>query len=180
MIGQQKNTEEIRHTSPATQFSDSTVERFLNPAPVLEEIKLFLLNAEYERVFDDKIKKTKVVLTKIGDPLVNCDGLSRIMYITKAHINEAAVQSNLTDDRYCEIMKELNLNLIMLLRNQWKQYNVKKAHFSIIIDVIDHQCEMFLSRALKDGERKRFTTRSWSFREGAQMQQQRPNYNYAL
>ena len=175
--------------SPAMHLSDSAVRIFLDPAEVLEKIKLFLRNEGYATVevcakcgnqapcgCTAPDVQARVIPVPNGKPLVNEYGIHKIMYLIESHINIAIVQANLKEDQIKKMLFELNQALIFLMCSQWRVYDLQKAHFTLLVETVDHQCEAFFSRTCEDGERRRFQNRSWSF-QPARPKEAIPSYN---
>jgi len=128
----------------------SIVEQFLNPKPVLDEIYQFLRCIEYTE------EDGKVIEKPLGDPLINNNGIPIFLATIKGHINSSTVQANMNSDQIKKMMQELNIDIIQLIASRWEKFGIKKAHFDVIVDIIDHHVEAFLSRTLDDKERERF------------------------
>lgn len=127
------------------------VQQFLDPKPVLDEIYQFLRCGEYQ------VDENGVVVWKQhGQPLINTNGIPVFMALIKSHINQSTVQANMKEMQITCIMKELNIDVIELIASRWKEYEIQKQHFNVIVDIVDHHVETFLSRTLDDGERERF------------------------
>ena len=137
----------------------TVVERFLNPKPVIDEIEHFLKNKTLME------KENEIVEISLGDPLINDKGLPLFLHTIKAHINEAVVQGYHKKDELNYILKELNIDLIQLISTNWKEFQIKKEHFDLITDNIDHLAQSFLSRTLDDTERKRFMMPSFPIKD---------------
>lgn len=134
----------------ASQQQISIVENFLDPKPVLDEIYQFLRCIEYVE------ENGLIVEKKLSDPLINKEGMPVIMACIKSHINKSSVQANLEENQIKVMLTELNIDIIQLIASRWQEYEIKKQHFDLIVDNIDHQVEAFLSRTKNDGERERF------------------------
>jgi len=127
------------------------VERFLNPKQVIDEIEQFLKNKILTQDEEGNIKEIQ-----LGDPLINDKGLPLFLHTIKAHVNEAVVQGYYKKDEINMILKEVNIDIVQLISTNWEDFGIKKEHFDIITDNIDHLIQSFISRTLDDTERKRF------------------------
>lgn len=142
------NNQMVQYMANAQQLS--IVEHFLNPKPVLDEIYQFLKCVEYREI------DGKIVEEKAGDPLINDIGINVFMACIKSHINQSTVQANMDSQQIKTQLKELNIDLIQLIASKWVDFEIQKQHFDIIVDLIDHHIEAFLSRTKEDKERERF------------------------
>jgi hypothetical protein len=91
---------------------------------------------------------------KKGKALMNDFGVNRIILLLSNFINRHIALSNFSDADVRRIGFEIRIELIKLLRLEWKTYEAEKSMLSMIVRMIDSSIYGMLKRAFNAGERK--------------------------
>ena len=73
-----------------------------------------------------------------GERLMNEEGIRMIVTIVGSHLTKDKVLTDLDEEDIKRIAKEVRDDVVDLLTLKWKEYEIDKAHLSIIVDIVDH------------------------------------------
>lgn len=90
-------------------------------------------------------------------PMLNNDGVESIISTVEFHVNKNMILSTFSPQQISIIAQGLHENLAELLTLKWKDFDIKKANLSILMNCVMNFVWGGLNRALYGGE-KRFMT----------------------
>lgn len=126
----------------------------LDTSPELERIYFFLSGTT--RMYDEEQEKT--IVKRTGDSKANELGTSNLMNFLNLFLNKHVIMGNLKEDHYRSIVARLRMEFTYeIIRNRYR-YAIKDEDSQSIIDFIMSNIELYLTRAINDGERESFKT----------------------
>jgi len=126
------------------QIQAALVEQ-INPDKILRNLELKL---------EGKIDDGYGNITKVRDPLMNKKGISNMILITSAIVNQNTIMSSLNEKEIGKLMKNMTDDIIDKLTLNWKEYDIKdKTDLDTIHNIIVNTSFLALKRALFGGEK---------------------------
>jgi|TARA_R100001530_G_scaffold32127_1_gene25261 hypothetical protein len=122
----------------------------INTQPLIEEIRRILKGEEL--TIDNGI----VQVRKFGKPLLNSEGVGKILSIVKSHINSHTVQGNLDTDQLNMIIKNLKQKLALSLASNGRDWQSQDSDRRVVVMNIEQPVFIFLSRCLENKERESY------------------------
>lgn len=118
----------------------------INPNKIVEEIKLTL---------EGKIRDELGEIKQIGPPLMNDNGINKVIILVRSVVNLNTVMSAMEEKKINELMIELMDKIIDDLSLNWKEYKIKtKTDLDTIEGIIKFMAYPTLMRANLGGERR--------------------------
>lgn len=99
-------------------------------------------------VFDSK--KGEWILRHGAEPLINELGIHTLMSIARSHIDKNIHLSKFTEQQIYKVMKDLEIDIIWNIRNNWDRFGIRKANVDFIIDIVTNPIFAAFKRA-EDG-----------------------------
>jgi|TARA_R100000501_G_C2602244_1_gene98989 hypothetical protein len=86
---------------------------------------------------------------------INDDGVNAIMGYIRGHVSKTLLLGNIDAEMKDTICKEVCEDVIKFIQFNYKKYEIDINNWDLVLNMIDHVVEIFLSRALLGGERER-------------------------
>lgn len=149
-MGEQSNTNSSMTNN--TGFIDNNILNLrLNTEGLLKDIEVFLSGKRIEKVIEGR--ETKFHEIKIGNPLMNAEGVQAIINYLRLTLSPHTVQGNFTDDDYRDFVKEMDNNLSCNITPNIDRWSINDDDYDHIIDSIMSSVQMFVSRLIDNKER---------------------------
>lgn len=137
--------------------SNATLIAQINPEKIVEEIEHTLRNETYDPNETKWVQKLGAD-TKSIRPFLNDEGLAAVITRIRGVVNQNTIMSNLNDHEVEVIMIALSDEIIGLIAMRYQEYEIDKAHLSLLVNLITDMCFLALKRCLNQGERKFLNT----------------------
>lgn len=128
----------------------------LNNDVLLRDIEIFLSGKKIEKVIEGR--ETKFHEIKIGNPLMNSQGVQAIINYLRLTISPHTVQGNFTDGDYRDFVKEMDDNLSCTITPNIDRWDINDDDYDHIIDSIMSSVQMFVSRLIDNKERDSYAS----------------------
>jgi len=116
-----------------------------NPLHVLEELELKLKG--FRQNYDGTYKK-------ISSPLMNENGINRILFLISSIVNQNTILSHLELEEIGRLIMRVSDDTIDDLVLNWREYDIRdKILLDAIVDSVLFPCFMSLKRAWKQNEK---------------------------
>lgn len=102
-------------------------------------------NDQYEPVYE-----------KLGEPLMNTQGIQYMMSVLTSLFNPQTVQGNMTDIDIANYLANVHLDLATNLMDKAGDFNISDSDYNTIIDHTMWTAEMFFSRTKDNLERESY------------------------
>jgi len=135
-------------TSVVQTGTDANLIMQTNPERIVEEIE-HTLKCE---VFDHQ--RQKWVQKPGSTPFLNDVGLAAIITAIRGKVNQNTILSNLTEKEIQMLMIHLSDEIIGLIAMRYQEYEIDKAHLTLLVNLIEDMCFLALKRCLNQGERQ--------------------------
>lgn len=86
-----------------------------------------------------------------GKQLLNDEGIRMMITVVSSHLSKEKILSHIEEDQVRRMCLSMRLDVVYHIAMKWKEYEISKADFDIIVDLIDHTVFTNLSRS-KDGK----------------------------
>ncbi len=128
-------------------YGDDFMKEIVEVDDLIERIE-HMLRGEFFNGITNKFEKQH------EDPLVNEEGIFRIMSIIRSHIHKHLHLTNFSEEDVRRLAYEVCMALIDLLAINQEVFGIKKSDLTIIKTNIDHMVYTALRRAYQQGERR--------------------------
>jgi hypothetical protein len=131
----------------------------LNQCKVFLEGKRFIEYIEEERDAEGKIVNQNIRLKElsIGKPKANSEGIQFLMSWLETKFNAHMALGNISEDQYALYLEDCHANLATNLIINKHEYGMSSTQIREIISVLMESLEIFMSRAIRGGERNSLT-----------------------
>lgn len=146
------------HYSNSAAYANnaSIVELRLNPSEIHRQVEMFL-RGRYESYSNDP--STRVLTHKVEQsvkPLLNEEGIRRVMLIVTMGINTQTVQGNFKEEWYFRHVGQIRIDLATELFTMQPNVDLRDEDIEYIINNIMRIVEPYYTRLIGDGERKSY------------------------
>jgi len=104
-----------------------------------------------EKLSRDGTKWQKIPGTK---PLLNEKGIADLVITLKSFLNKNNVLGNISLPDAHRITNNISQSLVDLIKYNWDEWDLSKHYFSYLVNLVDSQVFIFLTRPVNAGERK--------------------------
>lgn len=104
------------------------------------ELLEHLLRGEFKTNDGNWLQKGKILL--------NEEGVRMMVTIVASHLSKDKILTDLKEEDIIRMAREIRLELIHLLRMNWKKYGIEKSNLSMVVAIIDHYIFANLSRSV--------------------------------
>lgn len=133
------------------QQSDTAIKLQLDIDDILTEIYYQLLGV-YKDENGDLVRQDG------SEEIINEKGARKLLFILNLLLSRTTTLGNLDENDVREITYTCSSNVATLVGRRYKDFNIRKAHFDIIVDTIDSAIYCNLTRAIDSGVVKALTT----------------------
>ena len=88
---------------------------------------------------------------------INEEGVNTIMSYIRSHVSKTLLLGNLKEEMKDNICKEVCEDVVKFIQFNHKRYAIDVNNWDLVLNMIDHVVEIFLSRVLHGGERDRLS-----------------------
>ena len=93
-------------------------------------------------IFNDKEEAWE----KRGKQLLNDEGIRMLVTIISTHLSKEKILTHIPEQQVNRMCLSMRLDIVYHLAMMWRAYEVSKADFDIIVDIVDHTVYTNLSR----------------------------------
>lgn len=154
-------------------YQDMNVEAFTNESALRMRLDSTQLKYQIQLFLEGKIEKIvreegilKTELRPLGTPMVNDEGVQRIMSYIESVINSQVVQGNLKLDQYEWFMQRTRKELAKHIFVNMYRWGIREQEFPLIVDMLCSMIELFVSRLINNEERKSYANFMSHFENG--------------
>lgn len=138
------------------QFTNETALRIrLDTTQLKYQLQMFL-EGKQESIQRNNMGNLITVTKNRGTPMANDIGIQRIMSFFETAVNSQVVQGNLQDDQYEWFMQRCRQDLNRHIFVNMYNYDISQEQYGLIVDMICNTIELFISRTIRNEERKSY------------------------